>query len=214
MPSWPYQVFLPIFAVAMLYLVFWKRRSVRAQLGRSPVVVHQHRDYDKPEGFLILLFIPGTLAYFFDIGLNAGCPELVTRYLAAPAWRECVWAGVSGFLLMAAGIGLVGHAMRAMGLSWRIGIDAEAPGPVVSDGPFRFIRHPIYTGMLVLTAGLALATGDVLACSLAVGTAVALPIQARLEEAFLCSRYPEYAAYMGTSGRFFPGIGRRRTTVQ
>jgi protein-S-isoprenylcysteine O-methyltransferase Ste14 len=67
------------------------------------------------------------------------------------------------------------------------------------------MRHPIYTGMLLATTGLAATTGDAIAVSVAVGCGVALPIQARLEEQFLLSRHgDEYRAYLERTGRFLP----------
>ena len=67
------------------------------------------------------------------------------------------------------------------------------------------MRHPIYAGMLLITTGMALLTGDLLSIAAAGAAWVGLPIQARLEEEFLVSRYgDEYRRHQSQTGRFWP----------
>jgi protein-S-isoprenylcysteine O-methyltransferase Ste14 len=85
-----------------------------------------------------------------------------------------------------------------------MGIDTSGPGALATHGLYGRIRHPIYTGMLVTTTGLAVTTADVVSFGVAVGCWIALPIQARLEEQFLLSRHgDEYRAYLARTGRFW-----------
>ncbi len=96
-----------------------------------------------------------------------------------------------------------------MGASWRVGIDRDDPGPLVTGGLYSRIRHPIYAGMLLATSGLAATTGDVLSVIVAAGAWIAIPIEARLEEEFLLARHgEEYRRYLSTTGRFWPSAPR------
>jgi protein-S-isoprenylcysteine O-methyltransferase Ste14 len=118
-------------------------------------------------------------------------------------------AGYLGLILMAIGVIQAAVAIAQMGASWRIGIDKRTAGPLVSRGLYARVRHPIYGGMLLATAGLALLTADLLSIAVAGAAWVGLPVQARLEEEFLLSRHPtEYPHYLETTGRFWPKLFR------
>ena len=76
-------------------------------------------------------------------------------------------------------------------------------------GIYRFVRHPIYSGILLLafpTAVLA-ASWWVLGCAMAL--AVWFDRKARWEEQLLRRRYPDYEAYAAVTPRFVPGPWRR-----
>ena len=75
---------------------------------------------------------------------------------------------------------------------------------LVSDGLYAYVRHPIYSGGMVLLIGLMLMRPSItwaLGCVLAI---IWLVIQARLEEMDLLQRIPSYRDYMLTVPRFFP----------
>lgn len=75
---------------------------------------------------------------------------------------------------------------------------------LVSHGLYAYARHPIYSGAMVLLAGLILINPSVtwaLGCVLA---GVWLVIQARLEEMDLAQRIPAYRDYMKKVPRFLP----------
>jgi protein-S-isoprenylcysteine O-methyltransferase Ste14 len=80
---------------------------------------------------------------------------------------------------------------------------------LVSNGVYRFIRHPIYTGLLMIFFG-----GFLLQPRRPVVVAVLLGfiyvyVQARLEEVDLLRRMPAYREYMERVPRFFPRLGKR-----
>ena len=67
-------------------------------------------------------------------------------------------------------------------------------GPVVVNGPYRFVRHPIYTALVVLFVGLSLAYSWI---GLAPTAALAVLwfFKARVEEGRLAERFPDYVEY-------------------
>jgi protein-S-isoprenylcysteine O-methyltransferase Ste14 len=80
----------------------------------------------------------------------------------------------------------------------------------VQHGPYALLRHPIYAGLLLEFAAIALVKptrATALACGL--GALWAL-LQARLEELDLLRRLPPYREYMSRVPRFLPHLGRRR----
>jgi protein-S-isoprenylcysteine O-methyltransferase Ste14 len=113
-----------------------------------------------------------------------------------------------GFYLL--GIGGTLWAQFAMGDSWRIGVDATARTSLVVSGPFRWVRNPIFTAMLLATIGLFLLVPNAAAAFALLALVMALEIQVRLvEEPYLERTHGErYRVYGATTGRFLPGIGR------
>lgn len=73
-------------------------------------------------------------------------------------------------------------------------------------GLYRYVRHPIYSGVLLLGAGIALTSGSLIAAGAAVLLFIDLSIKARLEERFLRERFENYADYALRTPRFFPRL--------
>jgi len=107
----------------------------------------------------------------------------------------------AGSILVALGSALVVWALATL--------RGKAAAPAVGDalveaGPYAWVRHPLYAGVLVQLAGLCLVmpSGPVLlACGLA---AAWIQVQARLEEHDLLERVPGYRDYMARTHRFVP----------
>lgn len=104
---------------------------------------------------------------------------------------------------------VVGAAAIVLGAA-RLGLAASVhPEPTKSavlrvSGPYRYVRHPIYSGVLALAAAMAL-TGRSLLHLLAFAALVAvLNVKACFEEALLTQRFPNYPAYARRTRRFLP----------
>ncbi len=115
-----------------------------------------------------------------------------------------------GLTLTALGIAGTLWAQFAMGRSWRIGVDPEARTELVSRGPFRWVRNPIFTWMTCASLGLVLLAPNLLAVAAMLALLVALELQVRgVEEPYLLRTHGEtYRRYAAATGRFLPGIGR------
>jgi protein-S-isoprenylcysteine O-methyltransferase Ste14 len=116
------------------------------------------------------------------------------------------WAGL---VLAGCGVAATFGAQLAMGSSWRVGVDPEERTELVTDGPFRLARNPIYSAMLPTIFGLALMVPNVLALAAIVTLIVGLELQVRLvEEPYLLRTHgEEYTSYAARVGRFVPGVG-------
>lgn len=64
-----------------------------------------------------------------------------------------VWIQVAGIIPATAGIAATVYAQLAMGDSWRIGVDEQENTTLVRTGPFKWVRHPIYTAMMAFGSG-------------------------------------------------------------
>ena len=207
MPDIVFRVVLPLFWLGLVAGVAANRWHVRRKLGRDPIVIRPWLKAETPAGHLERALSICTILLTADIVLNAASPGIVADTLAIKALRSSKAIGCLGLILLTTGLLLAGVAVRQMGASWRIGIDNHAPGPLVSRGLFSRVRHPIYSGMLLATAGIAGVTADLVSVAAAAALWVGIPVQARLEEGFLLSQYPrEYPSYQEHTGRFWPRI--------
>ncbi len=123
-------------------------------------------------------------------------------------WPQPAWTAVSGWVLCLGGLALVLAAQAQMGRSWRIGID-PARTELVTHGLFALSRNPIFGGIGLAVAGVALLTPSPVSAGGAVACALLLSWQARLEERhLLASHGAGYRRYATRVGRFMPGLGR------
>jgi protein-S-isoprenylcysteine O-methyltransferase Ste14 len=88
------------------------------------------------------------------------------------------------------------------------GLLPEARG-LVTRGPYRLVRHPVYLGEFGAVAGLLLASPTVRNVGLAAAFAVAQSLRMRLEERALTEEFPEYTAYAGETPRLVPRLRPR-----
>jgi protein-S-isoprenylcysteine O-methyltransferase Ste14 len=206
-PDFIFRVVLPLYGV-LAFVGVWRCRSVvRRQTGHDPIVIaplgKTRSAATRVEAWLELVFLLCASVAAADIGLNALAPDAVGRRLAVPLLRDFAPIGWTGLFLMTAGLVVCSVAMRDMGMSWRMGVDREHPGVLVTRGIYGRIRHPIYTGIMLVVCGAAAITADVLSIAVAAAALVGLPVQARLEEEFLAGRHGNmYAEYRQKTRRF------------
>lgn len=118
-------------------------------------------------------------------------------------------AAIVGGALAVAGIVLCAVAQFAMGDSWRIGVDPSEQTALVTSGIFASVRNPIFSAMVLATAGFALLLPNVWAFSAFVALVMGLELQVRfVEEPYLRRTHGNtYLQYATRAGRFVPGIG-------
>ena len=80
----------------------------------------------------------------------------------------------------------------------------RAGGQLVQHGPYRWIRHPMYTSVGCFAAGCAAAAGSAPAWAAAVMLFAVLTGKAVLEERWMVEAHPGYADYQRRSWRFLP----------
>ena len=109
---------------------------------------------------------------------------------------------------MWAGIAFRYYAMRVLGRYFTFQVDVHSGQTVIEAGPYRYVRHPSYTGALITVLGLGLTLGNwagLLALVTCVGIGYAYRIH--VEEAALVAALGEpYKEYMGRTQRLVPFV--------
>jgi protein-S-isoprenylcysteine O-methyltransferase Ste14 len=115
------------------------------------------------------------------------------------------WSGVGGFGLSVAWLIWM---FVSLGRNLTDTVVTRADACFVESGPYRYVRNPMYAGILMLGLSLGLALGNWVP---SVGTVIVFAIhvrRTRIEEAYLIARFgDEYRGYMKRVGRFFPRFG-------
>ena len=120
-----------------------------------------------------------------------------------PALRVATVLGVvAGVVIMLAAGTALGRGLTAVPLPNRHAV-------LRTGGLYRAVRHPIYTGLLLMMGSFTVASGSVLRVVVFVALLVLLTVKARWEEARLARRFAAYPAYAARTPRFVPGLRRR-----
>ncbi len=167
----------------------------RRRTGRSPIQRGAGISGWVGLGALALAFVAGPVA------------ELA--FEAAPL-VDSGWLDGLGLALSLLGLTALLWSQSSMGDSLRIGVDPSERTALVTTGPFRWVRNPIYSAMLVYLAGVALLVPNA-AGLIAFGVvALGLDLHVRLvEEPYLIATHgSSYAGYAARVGRFVPGVGK------
>ena len=86
-------------------------------------------------------------------------------------------------------------------------VQAERHHRVISSGPYAFVRHPMYSGIMLFFAGVPLLLGSWWGVAIAPVFAVLFAIRARIEERALVDGLPDYADYAArVRYRLVPGL--------
>lgn len=119
-----------------------------------------------------------------------------------------------GVVLVIFGIVATFGSQLALGASWRIGVDQTEHTTLVTTGPFRLVRNPVFTAAASVFLGLVLMVPNLVAIAGLAVTLIGIEIQVRLvEEPYLRGVHgAPYTDYASRVGRFLPGIGRLRAS--
>jgi steroid 5-alpha reductase family enzyme len=77
---------------------------------------------------------------------------------------------------------------------------------LVTTGIFKSVRHPIYSGLILIGYSIGIGSGPWPHLFFAIGLHVVLHYKSLLEEKFLATKFKTYKKYATTTGRFFPKV--------
>lgn len=151
---------------------------------------------ERGEGYVVVQF--ALFALIATGPLQAG-------WLLAPVMlREpALWTGV---LLIVLGIALSALSVVVLGHNLSPLPHPKTGASLVESGPYRLVRHPIYTGLIIAAVGWALFTNTLLTFGYALALAALFDVKSHREERQLRKQFPEYASYQERTKRLIPFI--------
>jgi len=113
-----------------------------------------------------------------------------------------------GLILLAAGIMLREWSIRVLGKHFTVRVQVNEKAKLVTQGPYKYIRHPSYTGILLTFAGIPLAIGTWFGAIVAITAKwIAIQYRIRIEEEALQEAFgSEYEEYKKRTWKLFPGF--------
>jgi len=154
---------------------------------------------EKQESFFFRL---SALAYLL-LPLYCLTPWLDFAHIPFPGWLR--W---SGSIIAGAGIFLFGWAHHALGENWTAVLALSPEHELVTRGPYRYVRHPMYSAFFTIGFGFLLLSANWIIGLLYLGTFVLMyAFRVSKEEELMVSRFGEtYRRYMQKTGRIFPRL--------
>jgi protein-S-isoprenylcysteine O-methyltransferase Ste14 len=148
-----------------------------------------------------ILAIGTRIGIFAALAIGALAPSLRA---GADTW----WTLGMGVGVALAGIALRVWAIVTLGRFFRRGVTIEPGQRIVRRGPYRVLRHPSYTGLVLFCAGIGLAFGSWIGAAVAaLAMAVGLVPRIRVEERALAGAFgADYADYARSTARIVPGV--------
>jgi len=193
--------FRAIFIVLFLWLAVL--RTYFRILGRGTARIRV------PEFWTIAAVVLLGLPFMFGVWLYIFHPQPLKpmNFSLAPAWR---WAGAVIFAVSLVLLTWI-HVMLGKNFSatLRIRLDQE----LVTQGPYRYVRHPMYSAIFLMIIGMGLLSANWMI--LLGGPGFVIPIvivRTPMEEEMLVRAFGErYCQYTATTGRFLPRLRNRST---
>ncbi len=143
----------------------------------------------------------GTLLVVLQFALIAAVAWLALPAFLRGAALALAWA------LAAAGMALGLWALRANPPgNFNIRPTPRDGGRFVHSGPYRWIRHPMYSCVALCTVAGAYASGAALAWLATAALGTVLFVKASFEERWMAGRHAGYAAYRASTRRLIPGL--------
>ena len=158
----------------------------------------------KDEGFLfaIVLRLSGLCLMVATIAYVAFPSFVQWASFPLPTWIR--WLGIVTGILCSA---LMCWTLNSLGRNLTDTVVTRAEATLITDGPYRWVRHPFYVTAALLMASVTVLAGNWLIGASSVLVMGLLAVRTPKEEQMLIERFgQQYRDYMAKTGRFFPRI--------
>jgi protein-S-isoprenylcysteine O-methyltransferase Ste14 len=181
---------LLIFACWIALTVYWRQSA-----GRSKPAAQTQSTESRMARFPVWLG--------FLLVLAAGLfPSWCSLPFVSPAAVR--WSGV---VLCALGLAFAIWARRTLGADWSQDVELKQGHRLVIQGPYRLVRHPIYTAHLLMALGSAITFGTWLGYAAVLSFFVGFRVKLAQEEELLTRSFPgEYAEYRKRAKALLPWL--------
>jgi protein-S-isoprenylcysteine O-methyltransferase Ste14 len=158
--------------------------------------------------FSRLSYVLPTVGAFYLLFANHAVSS--SEWLRARVFPDSFWTGALGVAVTAAGIGFAVWARVYLGGNWSSSVTVKVGHELVRTGPYRWVRHPIYTGMVLALLGTAIALNQVRGFVAVVLLYLGFKIKSKIEESAMQATFgPQYVEYSQQTGAILPRLGRR-----
>lgn len=175
--------------------------------------IHYHRKAGKQQRPLVSQWEGKPFALFRALVAIPGLLILLSwllwpepiRFASFPLPDSLRWLG---FALMLTGVALVFWVNRTLGRNFSATLALQDDHRLILEGPYRYVRHPMYSSFIVLILGMLLLSANWLVGGLPLfAVLLVMAIRTPREEAMLLDRFgEEYRRYMERTRRYLPRL--------
>jgi protein-S-isoprenylcysteine O-methyltransferase Ste14 len=189
-------IIIALFVSAFSVSIYYRRKAQRSSGDEI--------DRRQEGGFIMVaLRIGGGLIWLAILAYMIYPAAITWASLPLPTWLR--WFGV---VVAITAVFLLFWMFRSLGMNITDTVVTRRDHTLITDGPYRWIRHPLYTFGSLFFISLSLVTGIWLIPLLAIPTFAILIQRTSIEERALQERFgDEYLRYSKRTGRFFPRFG-------
>jgi protein-S-isoprenylcysteine O-methyltransferase Ste14 len=176
----------------VIFLVVWLVWAMRTKPTQRREGVSSRLSYS-------VLSVAAALAMFSG--------DVPREWLRVRIFPADLWIEVFGIVLTVAGISFAIWARIYLGGNWSSSVTVKVGHQLVRSGPYRWVRHPIYSGMILGMLGTAIVRGQVRGLVAVALLYVGFTIKSRIEERAMMSTFgAEYDEYSRTTGAIVPKL--------
>ena len=192
---WEAWIFLAIYLTGVMINGLWSMRHNPEMLNERGQIGKNAKSWDKVIGIIYMILL---LAIYILAGLDR-------RF----TWSaEPLWIKILGGIAFALSLAMTFWVMKSNAfLSTFVRIQDERGHTTVTEGPYRFIRHPMYAGILLMSPGMPLLLGSWWALIPGMMNVILFIVRTSLEDKMLQTELSGYAEYsQRVRYRLIPGI--------
>lgn len=195
MPEYVFRIVAVVLYIPFVQIRKSWRKRILTHLSKKPVLERKSVRERWLLGVLGVTNLP-MLAWFFG-------PWLDFAHVGLPEWAR--WGGAA---IVVAGVWYFWRTHVALAQNWTPLLEVREGNTLVTTGPYRLVRHPMYSSSFVIDAGFALLSANwLVATTLLAGMAVLYAVRVNDEETLMLDAFgDEYRAYMDRTGRLAPRL--------
>jgi len=174
------------------FLIVWIAAALRSKPAKTV------------EPLAARIFTGAVTAAAFVLLFNASFHMGVLRHRMLPSGPAQEWTGI---VLTFAGAVIAIWARLILGGNWSAMVTVKVGHELIRSGPYAYVRHPIYSGLLLAVIGTAIEIAEWRGLLAIVLASIALLLKAQREERFLTGEFGEnYAQYRQGTGLLVPKV--------
>lgn len=128
-------------------------------------------------------------------------------YISAEIWPQTLAVELIADALTVLGMAIAVWARRTLSSNWSAAVVFKENHNLITDGPYAYVRHPMYTGLLTMFLAVAILVGQVVGFIVFAIAVFGLLIKARSEENLMLKHFPkEYSKYKERTKMIIPFV--------
>lgn len=176
----------------LAWFIYWRISAFRVKATERRESLLSRATYTVPTVIAVVLFV-----------LSRGWPGWLTLHVV-PTGSAGYWTGV---VLLLAGLGFCCWARAILGANWSGSVTLKRGHELIRSGPYRWVRHPIYTGLITALLGTAIVQAQVRSFIALVLLTGAFVYKLGVEERMLSELFAkEYARYRQEVAALIPCV--------